>query len=238
MKVLIVDDEAIQRMVLADLLSRFERVEIVEAADGDAAWTELQNGLCPVLCLCDMSMPGMTGIELLRHFKSSTILAGVPFIFITAATKRETVQEAIASGATNYILKPFNLPRERAALEKVFRGVRERYSEEPSVTQKRLGISGERLLGYFDAFKHQLVEGRAQILEQLADGGVVMAGAKLDSLRTGCITLGLLHAAAMIDALRDQEPTLVERVLTDVEAMIDEQRHHVAREFGIHETRK
>ena len=102
MKVLVVDDDVVQRMVLVDLLRRYENVEIVEAADGALAWQEVQDGLCPVLCCCDMLMPKMSGIELLQHFKSVPRLAVVPFVFITASTDSDTVKKAIACGATDY----------------------------------------------------------------------------------------------------------------------------------------
>ena len=137
MKVLVVDDDTIQRMLLVDLLQRFEKVDIVEADSGDAAWKLLQEGLCPVLCCCDMRMPGLSGMQLLQHFKSRAVLAEVPFVFITASTDRNTIGDAIALGAANYILKPFDLTKARSSLEKIFRSIRERYCEEPAETKRR-----------------------------------------------------------------------------------------------------
>lgn len=233
MKVLIVDDDAIQRMLMADLLSRFEKIEVVEAADGNSAWEELQNGLCPVLCCCDMRMPGMTGMELLQRFKSRPALADVPFVFITASTDRNTIQEAIAAGATNYILKPFNIAKARSSLEKVFRGIRDRYSEEPTATQKRLRAPPDKLLSYFDALKLQLADAQLPVHEHLINGELEPARATLDSLKTGCIALGLWHAATMIEYVHALEPDLVDRILKDVVTIVDEQTRRIKTEFGI-----
>lgn len=125
MKVLIVEDDQLQRMLLSDMLQRFAKVEVVEAVDGETAWQELERGLHPVLCCCDMRMPGMSGMELLRRVRTSETLADMPFIFVSMATETETIREAIAAGATDYIDKPFNLAKSRPVLEKVFAGVRQ-----------------------------------------------------------------------------------------------------------------
>jgi two-component system chemotaxis response regulator CheY len=238
MKVLIIEDDEIQRMLLSDLLRRFEKVEIVEAVDGAAAWQELENGLCPVLCCCDMNMPGMSGIEVLHQFRTRAALADVPFVFITAATDRETIEEAIASGATNYILKPLNLIKARSSLEKVFRGIRDRYSEEPAAAQKRMGVAPDRLLRYYDAFKQQVGDARPVMTTLLAGGDRAPVDAKLDNLKTGCTTLGLWHAALMVDCARALEAEPLDRVLAEVEEIVDEQTGRARIDFGMPKPRK
>lgn len=237
MKVLVVDDDAIQRMLLADMLQGFEKVDIVESGDGDAAWKEMENGLCPVLCCCDMRMPGISGIELLERFKSRPALADVPFIFFTAATDRRTIEDAIAAGATNYILKPFDLRGARSCLEKVFRGIRDRYCEDASATQKRLGIPPDKLLGYFAVFEQQLADAIPVMREHLANGGLLPALGKLENLQANCATLGLWHAVTMIEYAHSLNADVVERILRDVETIVDEQVLRAKSQFGMHETR-
>lgn len=233
MKVLVVDDDAIQRMLLVDLLQRFEKVDIVEADSGDAAWELLQSGLCPVLCCCDMRMPGMSGMELLQQFKSRAVLAEVPFVFITASTDRSTIEDAIASGAANYIIKPFNLTKARPSLEKIFRGIRERYCEDPAATRKRLRVAPEKLLGFFAALKQQLVDARVPLRKQLSNDEVVNAQPRLDSLKAGCKAMGLWHAAMMIERLHVVEPDPVDNILAEVGVIIDVQMVRIRAEFGI-----
>ncbi len=238
MKVLVVDDDAMQRMLLVDLLQRFERVEIIEAADGNAAWEAIEKGLFPVLCCCDMRMPGMSGMELLQRFKARHALATVPFVFITASTDRQTIEQAIASGVTSYMLKPFNLNKARSSLEKIFRGIRDRYCEQPSATKKRLHVSLEQLLGYFEALKDQLAAARPLVREQLASGDVAGARTKLESLNTACVAMGCWHAAAMIEHVPAMEAGLVDQVLKDVETIIDTHVLLTKTEFGISALRK
>ncbi len=237
MKVLVVDDDVIQRMLLVDLLGRFERVEIVEAADGLQAWEVVQDGLCPVLCCCDMHMPRMSGLDLFQKFKSRAALAKVPFIFVTASVDRKTIERAIALGAADYILKPVSFTKARASLDKVFHRIYERYSETPSATQKRLKIPPGKLIGYYDALGQQLIDARPHVPEQLSADDAASVRNVLDSLKSACITLGLWHAANMIDCVHELEVGLIERVLADVEAAIVEQTLDARKEFGIRELR-
>ena len=238
MKILVVDDDTIQRMLLVDLLQRFEKVDIVEADSGDAAWKLLQEGLCPVLCCCDMRMPGMSGMELLQHFKSRAMLAEVPFVFITASTDRNTIGDAIALGAANYILKPFDLTKARSSLEKIFRSIRERYCEEPAATKKRFRAAPQKLLGYFAVLKQQLADARMPVREQLSNGEIANARHRLDSLQAGCKAMGLWHAAMMIEHLHVLEPDPVDRILAEVEIIVDAQMARTRSEFGIHAVAK
>lgn len=238
MKVLIVEDDGMQRMVLADLVKAFPRVEIVEAIDGASAWQGLQDGLSPVLCCCDMNMPGMSGLELLKMFRSCDALAEVPFVFITAAADRDTIKSAISAGATNYILKPIDVRQARSRLSVLFKGICERYSEDPKATQARMGMPPARLLDYFSEFKQEIVSAQPAIREYLTCGDEASARAMLDTMRTGCIALGLRHASRMIENLRALEPDLVLSVVNDIEAMVDEQVLRVQTDFGIREVRK
>jgi two-component system chemotaxis response regulator CheY len=237
-KVLVVEDDGMQRMVLADLVKGFARVEIIEATDGASAWQALQDGLSPVLCCCDMNMPGMSGIELLKMFRSCDAFADVPFVFITAAADRDTIKSAIEAGATNYILKPINVTQARSRLSVLFKGICERYSEEPKATQARMGMPPVRLLDYFDALKQEIVDAQPVIRVALIGSEHTAARARLDTLRTSCIALGLWHASRMIEHVRALEPDLVISILNDIEAMVDEQRLRVQMDFGLREGRK
>jgi two-component system chemotaxis response regulator CheY len=224
-------------MLLVDMLQRFERVEIIEAADAESAWKEIEGGLCPVLACCDIRMPGMSGIELLQRFKSRPVLADVPFIFFSAATDRGTITEAIAAGATDYILKPFDLRAARSSLEKAFRGIRARYCEDPSATRKRLDLPPEKLLAYLDAFKQQLADCSPRMQEQSAGADPSAAGARLDNLQANGTTLGLWQASTTIQYARSLRADLVARIVTDVATIVDEQVLRAKAEFGIREPR-
>ncbi|UUZ57104.1 response regulator [Massilia sp. H-1] len=93
-------------MALSDLLSGYDMFDLVEADDGEAAWTLLEDGLAPVICFCDVRMPRMSGLELLQKIKAHPALATLPFVLVSSASDRDTVLQAVKLGAVGYLLKP------------------------------------------------------------------------------------------------------------------------------------
>lgn len=65
--VLIVDDDAFSRALLRAVLRSAGRLDVAEASDGHQALQQIDRGDRPALILCDLQMPGMDGIEFLRH---------------------------------------------------------------------------------------------------------------------------------------------------------------------------
>lgn len=114
MKVLVVDDEETIRLALRKFLrSRGFEVEI--AGSGDAA-LQLADEHAFTLMLCDVRMPGMTGVELVPR-----MLAKVPdlaIIMLTAVNDAATATEVLSSGATDYLMKPVELADLQQALDR------------------------------------------------------------------------------------------------------------------------
>ncbi len=104
--VLVVDDDDFQRQVLSSILTS-EHYSLSFATSGEAALEAVRHKR-PDLILMDILMPGMDGIEATRQIKGDAVLAGVPIIIISGQNQRETVLECIATGATDYIVKPYN----------------------------------------------------------------------------------------------------------------------------------
>ncbi len=104
-RIQLVDDNEVTRALLRGIL-RGEEYEVVgEASDGENG-LEMALRLRPdVLCL-DISMPKTDGLEVLRQVR--TQIPETVVLMVTAHTEREMVQQAIQSGASGYIVKPFN----------------------------------------------------------------------------------------------------------------------------------
>ena len=114
--ILIVDDAAFMRMMIRDILKK-EGYEVVgEAKDGKEA-VELYQELSPALVLMDITMPVMDGIEALKKIKEINPSAVV--IMCSALGQSSMVIEAIAAGAKDYIIKPFQSDRVLEAVKKV-----------------------------------------------------------------------------------------------------------------------
>ncbi len=221
MKVLVVDDDVVSRMVLMHLIDGCGKFEIVEAEDGAEAWQELEDGLRPGIIFCDLRMPRLSGIELLQRVRGHGELAEVPFVLVSSATDKETVQQATLAGATGYIVKPFQSEQVRAHLgaflDQAANGYEHR-AEEPSATLLRLGIGADRLLVYLTGFQNQLTAAGSEIDALLAHDELAEVRVRLERLHTGCTTLGLQGAAAALKPLMEGHVNneAVQSALTDV----------------------
>ena len=105
-KLLIADDEdgirALVRMTLDG-----GSLEILEAADGDAAVAMAQEHL-PDIVLLDVMMPGRSGFDVCRALKTDPVTAGITIILLTAKAQPMDREEGWAAGADEYFTKPFS----------------------------------------------------------------------------------------------------------------------------------
>jgi len=113
-KILIVDDEQEWLDILA-LAFADERWEVLSAASAVEAAAVLNENIFD-LVLCDMSMPGMSGIDLLKKLRSEG--CETPFIIMTGVGTIRTAVEAMQFGAYNYITKPFRTAEVAALVRK------------------------------------------------------------------------------------------------------------------------
>jgi DNA-binding NtrC family response regulator len=121
MRILIVDDEKIKRITLADDLSA-QGHEVVAAADGEEAWTQLQTAQFDVV-VTDLKMPRLDGIELLKRIKQGP-LAGMAVIMMTAYGSIPVAVEAMRLGAFDFVTKPFRNADLFPLLARLDRGAR------------------------------------------------------------------------------------------------------------------
>ena len=104
MRILVVDDEKIKRITLADDLSG-QGHEVVTAGDGQQALELLDRELFDVV-VTDIKMPKLDGLELLKRVKDSGS-ADAKFILMTAYGSIPVAVEAMKLGATDFVTKPF-----------------------------------------------------------------------------------------------------------------------------------
>ncbi|HET8659204.1 MAG TPA: ATP-binding protein [Micromonosporaceae bacterium] len=116
--VLVVEDNADLRTFLTTLLAPHWHVEV--ATDGQAALERLDS-VRPDLVLTDVMMPRMDGFELLTALRGDPRTALVPVVMLSGRAGEESAVDGLASGADDYLVKPFSsvelLARVRANLE-------------------------------------------------------------------------------------------------------------------------
>ncbi len=217
--VLVVDDDVVSRMVLMHLVDGCGSFQILEAEDGQDAWAQLENGLRPAIMFCDLRMPRLSGMELLSRVRADPVLADVPFVLVSSATERDTVDQAGVLGASGYIVKPFQPEQVRLHMAPFGENVADplHQAETPAATLRRLAISADRLLVYLGGFQSQLATASGEIDAMLARGEQDGARVRIERLHAGCLTLGLNGSAAALTALTSQtlEAEQVQGVLAD-----------------------
>lgn len=115
--VLVVDDDPSFLSACTRML-RLWGYQVLEASRGEDALQLLgEQGVDAILC--DINLPGMSGVEVLRAFRSGD--RDVPFILMTAGPELETARLAVEWGAQSYLIKPLPLPQLKQLLERTVR---------------------------------------------------------------------------------------------------------------------
>ena len=111
--VIVADDDADIRTLVAMAVTRAGLDLIDELPDGDSAWEAIQS-FQPTLVVLDVSMPGKTGIDIARLIRSEPALDGTLIVLLSAGASDEARQAGLDAGADYYLTKPFS-PKELAA---------------------------------------------------------------------------------------------------------------------------
>ncbi len=119
MKILIVDDFSTMRRIVKNLLRDLGFNNTQEADDGLTALPMLKKGDFDFV-VTDWNMPGMQGIDLLKHIRADAELNHFPVLMITAEAKSEQIIEAAQAGVNGYIVKPFTAATLKEKLDKIF----------------------------------------------------------------------------------------------------------------------
>jgi CheY-like chemotaxis protein len=105
-RVLVVDDDPqVLRLMRVNL--EMEGYDVVSAPDGAEALEAIINER-PDVVVCDVMMPGIDGLTVLRNLRSNPRTSKIPFVVVSAKAQRSDVKAALDMGADRYITKPFD----------------------------------------------------------------------------------------------------------------------------------
>ena len=108
-RILIVEDNAVVRDVLRGIMRQDADLIVVgEAANGENA-IDLAEKLRPDLVCLDVLLPGLDGIAILRALRA--VHPEMRFVLVTGQATSSVVSEALALGASGFVVKPFNAAR-------------------------------------------------------------------------------------------------------------------------------
>ena len=106
-KILIIDDSITVRQQVGAVLSQ-AGFEVVEAVDGIEGAELIASRTDIAVVVCDINMPRMNGLDMVRKVKSDPTKASLPIILLTTEGSPALIQQAKSAGAKGWILKPFN----------------------------------------------------------------------------------------------------------------------------------
>lgn len=105
-RVLVVDDERLNRTLLRSLLQA-AGYQVSEAEDGEQALQQV-GAEAPDVVLLDVMMPGLDGYTVCRRIKENSATAHLPILIVTALNDREARLEGIGAGANDFLTKPID----------------------------------------------------------------------------------------------------------------------------------
>jgi len=123
MKILVVDDFPTMRRIVKTLFRQNGFSDFMEAEDGREGYEILKKNPQIEFIVSDWNMPNMTGIEFLKAVRADPNFKHLPFLMITAEAEKENIIEAVKSGVSNYVVKPFTGQTLAEKLAKIFQNM-------------------------------------------------------------------------------------------------------------------
>ena len=118
-RILIIDDDEVSRTTLREIFKAEPTWEIVEASNGQQALDLLCDGLHPDLCLVDLVMPEVGGIELLRRIRRDPTLRALRAAVVSGSRDKDQIVALAQLNISGYILKPFDPAKTLATLQQL-----------------------------------------------------------------------------------------------------------------------
>ncbi len=168
-KILIVDDQKLNRTLLQRKLSR-QGFEISEADSGQAALDHIRQEK-PDLILLDVLMPEMSGLEVLKTIRAKFHLAELPIIMVTAKDGADDIADAFKLGANDYITKPVKMTVAGARINSTLNLVDAQNEYQKYLLNKNLAETTERLSLMLGQVAHEInnpltiIKGNLQLLK-------------------------------------------------------------------------
>lgn len=135
MKILVVDDFPTMRRIVKTLMRQNGYSDFVEAENGAEAYEILKKTPGIEFVVSDWNMPNMTGIEFLKAVRADPKFKHLPFLMVTAEAEKENIIEAVKSGVSNYVVKPFTGQTLAEKLAKIYANL----GITPTATMKKTG---------------------------------------------------------------------------------------------------
>jgi len=116
MRVLVAEDDPVNHELLKRLVAEWGHA-VVSVPDGAQAWDHLRRDGAPTVALLDWMMPKMTGPEVIKNVRALPLPVRPYLLLLTSRDDPQDVVAGLRSGASDYIVKPFNVDELHARFE-------------------------------------------------------------------------------------------------------------------------
>lgn len=191
MKLLIAEDDKTSRDLLREILAADRSTELKEAVDGAEAWALLEQGWRPDLCIFDIMMPNLDGLELLKKMRDDPRFKSINVILCTALNDRTTVTRAAALSVNYFLLKPYAREAVLAQVQKVKQSLSlPRRLDSPTMICERLAIGLSSYSTLLRSLTEEVPKTIHSIEKGTAEGDLKSPLLKLNALKGAGTRLG------------------------------------------------
>lgn len=198
MKILIAEDDDVSRMLLRGFLQAPpESHTVIEATSGHEAWSAIQANEDIDLCIFDVMMPDMSGLDLLTRVRQTPSRANLPVVLCTALNDRVTVARAVSLKVTQYLVKPFTRAKVIDRINKAVQQSGDQLNEPVAAVCARLQITPEVYRMLFDSISKSTTTWLAESRKLERWASVSSLGIRANALKGAALNLGLSALAAL-----------------------------------------
>jgi len=196
LRIVLVDDHALCRNGLTDLLHHRGAMDVVAALSDPEEVVRVLREKQPDLVVLDLRMPAMDGLTLLRRLRSEGI--ETPALILTMSDSEQDLASALRAGARGYLLKDMEPEEVITAIERTARG---ELTVAPSMTVKlaRMLQGGPAQASDRQGLLDSLTERERQILEHLARGESNKTIARALDISHDTVKLHVRHILAKLN---------------------------------------
>jgi two-component system chemotaxis response regulator CheY len=225
MKFLLADDDAISRMAVVDLLENLKKAEIEQVTDGMMAQQFLMNTNEPYLCIFDVRMPGLNGLELLRWMRACPEFLGWPVMLITSQNDMGTVQEAARLRVDGYVIKPAGMESVQRITQTVEKFTTQ-LLDRPNQTCAKLNITASRYSQYIASLAQQI----QTLVRDWDSQDPNTLNCSIDACKTASTTLGCQQLQLVLaEAAKKPDPRMRRAIAMSMQGVLTQYRRYAAK---------
>lgn len=209
-RILLAEDDEVTRLLIRKSLERFPGCVIIETTNGREALEVLLRDPLPDLCISDISMPEMDGLQLIQKIRSTPHLRDLDVIVCSSVKERDVVMKAAGMNVTHYLVKPFRLDNLVRETREVVRAAKTRRKATLEELSDKIQLPPEACVDVVRGLAAQLKAKLSQIRGCISQGRNDQAAVHINGLIGAS---SLLQDQALVKTLRSAYTHLADQEL-------------------------